>query len=170
MISKKSWAYAQSLFETDSNPELFSQLKSLSDIFTQPKHMDFFTSFTVPSEEKKKLLEQALKNNHPLLKNFFLVLLVNKSFSLLSQIVSAYQKLMEDKNQLCSGTVFSPSPVSEEQKQQLEKSLQKFFNKKIELQFKEDKTLIGGLYIDVGGYIFNSTVKHQLKHFKSSGG
>ena len=96
--------------------------------------------------------------------------MANKSFSLLSQIVSAYQKLMEDKNQLYSGTVFSPSLVSEEQKQQLEKSLQKFFNKKIELQLKEDKTLIGGLYIDVGGYIFNSTVKRQLKHFKSSGG
>lgn len=170
MISKKSQNYGQALFECESSAELFKQLKALSDLFTEPETLDFFLSFTVSTENKKSLLNKSLKHSSSLLKNFFFVLLDNRTFSLLPQIVSVYQNLMEEKNNLCTGTIYSPYPVSEERKKEIEELLQKFFNKKLELNQKEDKSLIGGIYVKAGGYIFNSTVKQQLKHFKISGG
>ena len=170
MVSRKSQIYGQALFECESSKELFSQLEVLSDIFTQQEVLDFFLSFTVPKEDKKRLLDLSLKHSRPLLKNFFCILLDNRAFSLLPQIVESYQKLMDEKNNICRGTVFSPYPVSKDQKRELENILQKFFNKRIELRQKENKKLVGGLFIDVGGYVFDSTVKYQLERFKTSGG
>lgn len=170
MISKKSQTYAQALFELESSKELSRQLEALSDIFKAPEVLDFFLSFTVSKEDKKHILNSALKQTSPLLKNFFLVLLDNRAFSLLPQIASAYRKLMEEKDNLCTGTIYSLHPVSIEQKKEIEKQLQKFFNKKLALNQKEDKSLLGGLYIKAGGFIFNNTVKHHLKQFKTSGG
>ena len=169
MISKKGQAYGQALFESEASKELFSQLSTLSDIFTKQVVLDFFLSFTVPLEDKKKLLILSLKHCSPLLKNFYFVLLDNKAFSLLPQIVSVYQNLMEEKNNLCTGTIYSPHPVSEAQKKEIEELLQKFFNKKLALNQKEDKKLVAGLYVKAGGFVFNSTVKHHLKHFKTKG-
>ena len=167
MISKKSQTYAKALFETEGSLELLNQLKSLSQILTQREILNFFLSFTISFKDKKELLEQALKTCSITLKNFFFILLENKSFPFLPQIVQAYQGLLDEKNRVYRGTVFSPHPISEEQEKQLEQALQKFFNKKIELQQKKDKKLIGGLLIDMGGVIFNNTVQRHIKNFKS---
>ena len=170
MISRRSQNYGQALFECEASEELFKQLKTLSNIFMEPEIMKFFLSLTISKEDKKNILNSLFQQSSPLLKNFFFVLLDNKAFSLLPQIVSAYGKLMEEKNNLCTGTIHSPHPVSLEQKREIEGLLQKFFNKRLVLNRKEDKSLVGGLYVETGGYIFDSTVKHHLKHFKVSGG
>jgi len=170
MISKKSQIYAQALFELESSQELFNQLQELSNVFTEPYIRDFFLSHTVSQENKKETLNRALKQSSSLLKNFFFVLLDNRTFSFLPQIVLAYKILLEEKSNSCTGTIYSPSPLSLEQRKDVEKQLQKFFNKRLVLGQKEDKTLVGGLYIKAGNVIFDGTVTHYLKQFKNSGG
>lgn len=169
MNSKKSQIYAQALFELESKRETFQALKELSDLFQPQRVLDFFLSFTIPKEDKKELLGQVLRQSPVLLKNFFYVLLDNKAFSLLPQIVSVYQNLLEDKEKVCTGFIYSPNPLLEKEKQDIEKVLEKFFNKKIDLEWKEDKSLIGGFYVQAGGFLFDSTVKQQLKQFKMKG-
>lgn len=170
MISKKSQTYAQALFELESKQELFNRLQGLSNVFTEPDIMDFFLSYTVSRKSKKEILNRILKRDTPLLKNFFFVLLDNRAFSFLPQIVSAYKMLLEEKSNFCTGTIYSSSPLPLEQRKDIKKQLQKFFNKKLALNQKEDKNLVGGLYIKAGGFIFDSTVKQYLKQFKNSGG
>ena len=169
MISKRSWTYAQALFELESGSELAGQLKALSDVFQSPEIMDFFLSFTVSKEDKKGLLKTVFQSRAPLLKNLLFVLLDNRAFFLFPEIALAYRQLMDEKEDLCRGTLYSPRPLSVEEKQDVEKKLQKFFHKKLALDQKENKNLIGGLYIEAGGFIFNGTVKNQLKQFKMKG-
>lgn len=171
MISKKSQTYARALFESSPDPKTLSYLKSLLDIWNKEKAaMDFFVSKLIPLSEKKKLLQQILKSSPPALKNFFFVLLDNQAFSLLPEILLAYQNLQDEKEKTCRGLLYSSELLSEAKRRELEESLEKFFNKKIELTQKEDKNLIGGFSINVGGYSLNSTVKQELKRFKTSGG
>ena len=170
MISRKSQNYGQALFECEASEKLFQQLKELSDIFMETEIIDFFLSFTVSKEDKENILNKALKHSSPLLKNFFLILLDNKAFSLLPQIVSSYGKLMEEKDNICTGTIYSFHLLSREQTKEIKDLLKNFFNKRLELNQKEDKSLMGGVYIEAGGYVFDGTVKHYLKHFKTSGG
>ena len=169
MISKKSQVYAQALFELESGWKMLKSLKELSNFFHSAEVLDFFLSFAISKKDKKGLLEKTLKQSPPLLKNFFYVLLDNRAFQLLPQIVSAYQNLLEEKERVCTGIIYSSYPISLKQKQDMEKYLEKFFNKKVDLKPKEDKSLIGGFYIQVGGFLFDSTVKQQLKQFKMKG-
>lgn len=170
IISKKSCTYAQALFELNSEESFFQELRILSEIFIEDSILDFFLSFTVSKEKKRKLMDKTLEKASPLLKNFFYILLDHRSFSLLPQIVNAYRELKDEKDQICRGTVFSASALSVEQKRKLEEALEKFFNKKIKLSSEEDKELMAGFYINAGGYIIDNTVKNYLRQFKTSGG
>ena len=167
MISKKSQTYAKALFEIESSPELLKHLKKLSQALTQKEILNFFLSVTISFKDKKEILEQTLKAFPTKIKNFLFILLESKNMVLLPQIVQAYQSFLDEKNEICRGTVFSPHSLSGDQKNQLEEALQKFFNKKIELQQKEDKTLLGGVLIEAGGFIFNSTIQKQIQRFNS---
>ena len=166
-MSSQSYFYAKALFECDSRPEIFSQLKHLCEIFNQTQNKAFFMSYTVSKEQKKQVLKQALKTSLPTLKNFFYLLLDQQNLSLLPQILKAYKQEMDEKTQTLSGQVSSPFPLPEDKKQALKSSLEKFFHKKIELQYKEDKTLITGFSVNIGEYVFNNTARQQLKGFES---
>ena len=171
MKFKKSETYARVLFEEDSSPEFFQLFKAYTQLFTESAHVfEFFSSPHLKLGEKQQVLDQALKQAPALLKNFFTVLLKNKAFSLLPDIKENYQKLWNDKNKTCTALVFRSQALTEEEKTNLKSQLENFFNKKIVLQEKEDKSLIAGLKIDVEGYMFQASTSHFLKKFEKSGG
>ena len=171
MNFKKSRAYAQVLFEEDSSPEFLKYLKACSDILTKEDSIfSFFLSLSVPLKEKLRILDQALKPAPRLLKRFFTVLLNNKSFFLLPEIVKNCQKLLDEKNNQLKAVVFSAQKLDEKEKSALKKALEGFFNKKIEFQEKEDKNLIAGLQVDVEGCVFQANTRQFLKNFEKSGG
>ena len=170
MISKKAQIYGQALFECEASQKMLEQLKALSLLWLEFEIQNFFLCVTVSKKDKKALLNQALKTCPPRLKNFFYVLLDNKNLSLLPQIAEFYQDLLDKKDNKLRGTVYSPSPLTLEQKKELENILSLFFNKKLELCHKEDKKLMAGGLVYAGDFIFNGSVKYQLERFKSSGG
>ena len=170
MISTKSRNYTQAFFEAVPELEALSQLKALASLFSQEEIKSFFLSFTVPKEDKKELLNKALQSVSPPLKNFFHILLDSHSFALLPQITLACRELEEEKEGVCRGEIFSPAPSSAESKESLEALLSRFFDKKAQLSWTEDKTLIGGFRVQLGGHIFNRSVKHYLERFKRGGG
>ena len=167
-MKKGSETYARALFELDSSEEFSKNLQSFSSTFMEPKVFQFFLSLNVPLSEKKKVLSQSLKPAPILLKNFFFILLDNKKFSFLPEIMTLYQELLDEKNQICRGLIFGPKQPAEKEK--IEKLLGLFFNKTVFLEPKEDKKLIAGFLVDVGGYIFKGTSRHYLKNFEKLGG
>lgn len=169
MISKKSQIYAKALFEIEANQDLLQQLHLYTSIFMQKSNLEFFSSFTIPIKIKKNILKQCLKPAGVMLQNFFFVLLDNKTFHLLSQIVLAYQKLLEDKKQICSGTIYSAQTLSSQQQQEIEAGLKQRFKKSFVFKQKQDKAAIAGLCIETQDFIFNNTMEQQLKQFKMKG-
>ncbi len=170
MISKKSQAYGQALFELEASEEWLQQLKALAGLFKEREIQGFFLSLAVPEKDKKRILTQALKPVSGGLKNFFFVLADNRAFASLPQIALAYQELMEEKAGRLSGTVYSPCALSTEQMREIESRLEKFFKKKTTLDQKEDKSLVGGVCVHAGGFVFDSSAQRQLQRFKFSGG
>lgn len=168
---KKSENYARVLFEEDSSPEFFQFFTNYGELFIEDEVVfSFFCSPHLKFEQKKEILDQALSQAPELLKNFFTVLLKNKRFSLLPEIKSQYQKLWNEKNKQAEALVFRATALTEEEKINLKKQLESFFNKKIDLREKEDKSLIAGLKVDVEGYVFQANTGHFLKKFEQSGG
>ncbi|MCZ0932920.1 MAG: ATP synthase F1 subunit delta [Oligoflexia bacterium] len=170
MKKRKSEIYAKALFELESSSALLSHLKNFAEIFMEKKTFLFFLSLSVPFSEKKKALEESLKTAPLLLKNFFFILLDNKKFSLLPDIVQTYRELLDEKNKVCRGLIFSPQQPAKEEKEEIERLLGQFFKKKVALEPKEDKKLIAGFLVDIGGYIFKGASEQYLKNFEKLGG
>ena len=162
--------YARTLFELNSSSEFLDNLHNFSELFIEEKAFQFFLSLSVPLYKKKKVLTESLKKAPNLLKNFFFVLLDNKKFSFLAEIVKTYEELLNEKNKICRGVIFSHQRLSNEEKKELEKLLGSFFNKTVALEPKEDKKLIAGFLVDVGGYVFKGTSEQHLKNFEKLGG
>ena len=172
MSRKISGIYAKALFECQpkGGASLASELQGLCALFKEPQTRDFFLSPVVPLQDKKHILAEGLASCSPLIRNFIFVLLDKARLDLLPQIETAFKELREEHADIRSGTIYSPAPLSEEQKRALEAPLEKFFGKKLVLRVKEDKNLTGGVCVKAGGFVFDGSVALSLKNFQTSGG
>ena len=170
MSFKKSKNYAQSLLEIDDSPEFLKSLQSLTELFADPKIQEFFRAQNIPISEKKALLKKNLKGIPDSLKNFLFLLLDYKSFALLPKITKLYQEAFDERHKIYWAEVSSPQKLSEDQKKKLIQILSKFFNKKIELKEKQDKSLIAGLSVQAGDYLLSGNCFQQLQSFEKLGG
>lgn len=70
-----------------------------------------------------------------------------------------------DKNVL-KGIVKTVVPLTQEQYQKLIAKLEDKYNKKIELKQEIDKSIIGGLYIEIENEFIDATINSQYKEMK----
>jgi F-type H+-transporting ATPase subunit delta len=96
------------------------------------------------------------------------LLLEKNRMTYLSAIRDAYEKIVDDKEGRVSGAVYSPYPLSDDAKSRIEEALGARLGKKVELRIEEDKELIGGLKVVVGGLRIDNTVKRQLELLNES--
>lgn len=169
MISKRAEIYSEALFSLQSEAVLLESLKVFSAVISEPPTSEFFNSSIIPVEDKKQILQEILKSGSSSkeLKNFLFILLDKKAISLLPEITENYQKLFDEKNLIATGTIYSSQILSPEEKTRVEKSIEKFLNKKVDLQEKQDKSLIAGLYVKVAGYVIDDTIGSHLNKFKT---
>ena len=168
MISKRAELYGRALFEAVSNQETLEELKQAEEFLKDKEILEFFLSFVVSLEEKKNLLGKIPLSK--LFKNFLFLLLERKTISLISEIRNFYEDSLDEKHSRLKGEIKSPQSLREEEREQLEQIVGKFLKKKVELKEREDKSLIGGLYIKAGAYIFNDSLALHLKRFQTLGG
>jgi len=96
------------------------------------------------------------------------LLLERNRMTYLPAIHDAYEQLVDDKEGKIKGAVYSAYPVSDGTKARIEKALGERLNKKVELHIEEDKELIGGLKVIVGGTRIDGSVKRQLELLNES--
>ena len=169
MISKRAFVYASSLFNVSSEAETLNQLQIASVLLKEKSVFNFFSSPSIEFKEKKHLLAEAFKDSPPFFKNFLFLLVERKLLSLFSEMQEAFQNLLNQKQNKVQGEIFSVRKLDSKEKEDLKKSLASFFKKEITLQENQDPSLVGGLYVRAGEYVFNDTLSFHLKNFKVKG-
>jgi F-type H+-transporting ATPase subunit b len=61
--------------------------------------------------------------------------------------------------------ITSAYPLTVEMRQQLEQKLNALINSQINFQYHQDKTLIAGLRMDIGAWVLNTNLQHELIGF-----
>ncbi len=170
MISKRAENYGKSFFDVESSESVLKSLRTLSEVLKEPVFAEFFNSLVIPLKEKKEVLQKVMGKNNVNLQNFLFLLLDRQACSLLPEIVQTYENLLDEKNSRVRGVIYSFEEMSSQKKKEIEKALEKILKKKVDLVARKDTSLMGGLYIKVGDYIFNDTLECHLRKFQSSGG
>ena len=104
----------------------------------------------------------------PAVANLLQILLENHRIHYLPIIRNLYAELVDEKEGRTKGQIFTPYPLSEDIMGRIEKVLGERLGKKVQLSPVEDKSLIGGVKVIVGGLRIDGSVKHQLELMNES--
>ena len=121
-------------------------------------------------EDRKKILNVVLERSgfSDLMKNFLNLLLDKNRIGAIDQITMHYERLTDEISNIARAEVMTPSPLGTAAQGKLKQALGDLTKKKIKMEIREDKSLIGGVIVKIGDMVLDGTVKAQLQGLKES--
>ena len=170
-----SESYALALYELskdDSQLEkVEEELNSLKKLINESfDFKEMILSPTVTKEEKKNIILTIAKQNNfsEILKKFLgFVALKNRLFFLENIINSFLNLLSKNKGEL-KAKLFSSKELSLDDQKKIQDELSKDFKSQLKIDYKYDPSLIGGLIIQVGSVMVDTSIKNKLKKIEKN--
>ena len=101
-----------------------------------------------------------------LAKNFIGVIINKNRINYLMDIINSFEKLMSGLKGEMSATITSAKVLKEEELKHIKDKLKDKFSSEFNINTIVDETLIGGLKIQVGSQMIDSSIKNQLQTLK----
>jgi F-type H+-transporting ATPase subunit delta len=97
------------------------------------------------------------------MKSFLGLLLGKNRIAYLPQISQRYRKFADDRFGVMRAKITAAGDLSSERAEAIKQGLEKQTGKQVVLSVETDASLIGGLRAEMGGKLFDGSVKTQLK-------
>lgn len=168
-MSQISERYATALYEVTqakgNTSEVLATLKALKTSFEENKDvLEMLNAPLLSDTDKEAVLKSAIANAiNDELSTFFSLLIKNNRLLLLPQIVQALEDKVAQEMGVESGTVRSATELTDSEKTEVQKLIEKKLSKKVDLSFVVDSKMIGGIEAKVGSYIFENSIKTHMQ-------
>ena len=103
-----------------------------------------------------------------ILENFIKLLIKNNDLSKANKVINAFNDYAKEKEGILDVEVKTAKPLENVDKDKIIEYLQKSFNKKIILDEKTDKKLIGGVVLSYKDTVIDGSIKKRLEILKES--
>jgi F-type H+-transporting ATPase subunit delta len=129
---------------------------------------EVFASPAVALPEKMKVLEAIGERlgESPVTLNFLRVLLANYRMPLLEEAVQAYRKITNDRLGVAQVTISSASDLSEAERESVAARFRELTGKQVELEFRIDCELLGGILAQIGSTVYDGSVRGNLARIR----
>ncbi|MDR1577417.1 MAG: ATP synthase F1 subunit delta [Deltaproteobacteria bacterium] len=161
--------YAQALFSLGLDDHAYEAYgQELADFWASLKAAgpegEVLSSPAFPKEVRGGALELVLaKAGLSQIVGDFLRLLHRRGrLGFLGEIVSAYQKLLDEKNGLIRGLLTTASSLDDSQLSALKSVLGTYMGRRVELTVKLDPSIIGGVVAKLGDLVLDGSLKAKL--------
>ena len=174
MISEVAKRYAWAIFELGQERKILdrlgAELNELSGSFQKDaSFLEFFCSQFVTVDQKNQVLEKSLSGKVSSECLNFLYLLSEKSrWSLFGDIVKAFSLLQDEARQITRGVIRSAASLKPEQKKAIEERVQKTLGRQVIFSFVEDRSVLGGMIAQVGGWTFDDSIQAHLSRLNDN--
>ena len=163
--------YGRSLFEVaqdnDKIDEVKEQLGEFTDALNENRELQvFFFSPYFSSQEKKDGIQKVVENGDEHVVRFLELLAERHRMPALFRIRREYDRLWAEENQLLPVTITSAVELDEDTVKNLGKQIEDQTGQQIEVTAKVDPDLIGGLRMQVGNMIYDSTIRARLEKLR----
>lgn len=171
-MSEISSEYAKALFmlamENEKGEEYGKALDLVSDAFLEnPEYIEFLASPGIPLDERLGALESAFSGAVPRDVLSFLKLLCEKRhIAEFSDCVAQYKALLNELSRVSNAKVTSAVELSEEEKTALKEKLEKLSGHTVIPDYTVDKSILGGLIVEMDGRVMDSSLQKHLKDVK----
>jgi F-type H+-transporting ATPase subunit delta len=138
-----------------------------------PNSERFLASGAVNRKTKATVLQAAFRDASDVMRNFLGVLNQNNRLGLLRAVAAAYRKLRDEAAGRVRVKVTSAVPLSDDQLTKLKTTLAGRLDAEPVLDARTDPDLLGGLVVQVGDRVYDSSVRTRLNtlrtHLMASG-
>jgi F-type H+-transporting ATPase subunit delta len=160
-VGEKDGKYGEYLLELSSLVSLFEKEERLGKALMLP---------ILEMEKRKELLGDVVRAAGLSLSvtNMLTMLMERNRMAYLPLLKDAYIDLVDEKEGRVKGTLWSAFPIDDGMKTKIEAVLKEWMKKDVILSVIEDKSLIGGIKLNVHGTIIDGSVKRQLEALKEN--
>ncbi len=166
--------YSLALYELSNESKLSikieEQCSSILGLINASK--DFKNLIKDPTTKRDDLFKitTSISENYKfetLLKNFLNFLIQKRRFFFLEIILQSFIEICSKKRGELKAELKSAKELSNDEITKITEELTKNFSSKIKLNYKCDKSLIGGLVLQIGSTMVDTSIKNKLQQIKN---
>jgi ATP synthase F1 delta subunit len=163
--------YARSLFEVAQEQgvldEIHDQLGEFADALSENRELQvFFFSPYFSSQEKKDGIGKVVRRADEHFMRFLELLAERHRMPVLFRIRRAFDELWAEANKLLPVTITSAVELDDDTVEQIGRQLEEQTGRRIERTAVVDPDVIGGLAVQVGNLVMDSTVRGRLEKLR----
>ena len=166
--------YSLALYELASDNNVLEQIEgqSFSILNLIISNKDFSNLIKDPTNNQENLLKviNIISENNKfetLLKNFLCFLINKRRFFYVEQILKSFIETCSQKRGELKAELKSAKELSNNEILKITDELTKNFSSKIKLNYTHDKSLIGGLVVQVGSTMVDTSIKNKLQQIEN---
>jgi len=167
--------YARALVELGAEQKMVEQygdeLGKVSSAFAAESALRLILeSPTFPVEKKKAILADLTESLQLSggMKSFLGLLLAKDRIQYLPQIEGNYRQFADELSGVLRARIVSAAALDGSKSEAIRAGLEKQTGKKVELKVELEPALIGGVQVEIGGKVFDGSVKTQLKRIEDT--
>ncbi|GGA64337.1 F0F1 ATP synthase subunit delta [Ornithinibacillus halotolerans] len=166
--------YADALFQLSGQKaalnDTLEELRVVKQVFGENKELHAFLAHPrVTNEKKQAFLNEVFTGVSKDVLNTLKILAVRHRIGLVSELVDAFEALVNEASGVAQGVVYSVRKLSDAEKAELEASFAKRLNKSVvKLDNVIDTTIVGGVKIRMGNTIFDGTISGKLRRIEQN--
>lgn len=164
--------YAQALFELaqkhDQLTSVEEDLREVKVVFKENQEvLALLVSPKLSKERKKDLVRELFGQANPLVLNTLLVLIDSKRINETVEVANEFALLSDDAKGIAEAKVFSTRPLTDEERTSISTAFaHKVGKQSLRIENEIDPSLIGGIRLQIGNRIFDSSVSAKLDRLK----
>ena len=166
--------YSLALFELSNENNLLGQIEdqssSLLNLIDQSEDfLNLIKDPTIKQDDLLKVINKIAENNKfdILFKNFLNFLIQKRRFFFVKRILKSFIETCSRKRGELKAELKSAKELSNEEIAKITEELTKNFSSKIKLNYKHDESLIGGLVVQVGSTMVDTSIKNKLQQIEN---
>ncbi len=166
--------YSLALYELSEESNLLSQIEmnSVTILNLIGMSVDFNNLVKDPTVSRKELTNAINKifdylKIENLLKNFTNFLITKRRFFFIEHILNNFIEICSEKRGELKTEIRSAKNLSKDEINKIKDELSKYFNSNIRLDYKYDESLIGGLIVQVGSMMIDTSIKNKLQQIEN---
>ena len=166
--------YSLALFELSEENNLLKKIEeqsfSMLNLINQSR--DFFNIIkdpTISQDDLLKVVNKLAENNEfdDLFKNFLNFLIQKRRFFFIERILKSFIEICSKKRGELIAELKSAKKLSSDEIKKITDELSTNFSSKMKLNYKHDESLIGGLVIQVGSTMIDTSIKNKLQQIEN---
>ena len=166
--------YSLALFELSEENNLLNQIEeqslSVLNLMNQSKNfLVLVKNPTTSQEDLSKVINKIAENNKfdNLFRNFLNLLIQKRRFFFIEKILKSFIEICSKKRGELIAELKSAKKLSADEIKKITDELSTNFSSKIKLNYKYDESLIGGLIVQVGSIMVDTSIKNKLHQIKN---